>query len=260
MSRDLKDKENEFVGALAADTGRDLAAWMHAIGQSGLSTRNDIIDWLRQQGFAFANASWLERIHNNGGRLIYDGAETRPIAPTAERAPARTAASSTPDDKAPEVTAAAGQSSPLISVPTLEVTPPVEVQPPALAPTMGGLRTFPAAIEPEIQPLLMAAKGLRPLADYVLREVELLIPALVRLPSPPFVMLSSPMPFAALLPGPKDIRLYADFGPGGRDRARKADTARFAAPFADVIVLNDARQIDDRLRELIAGAYTRALK
>ena len=57
--------------AFHEDTGRDLAGWMAAISESGLSERNAIIDWLRHQGFQFAKASWLERIHHNGGRLIY---------------------------------------------------------------------------------------------------------------------------------------------------------------------------------------------
>ena len=46
---------------------------MAAIAESGRTERNDIIDWLRHQGFQFSWASWLERIHHNGGRLIYAG-------------------------------------------------------------------------------------------------------------------------------------------------------------------------------------------
>lgn len=64
-------KERAFVDALKGDTGRDLNAWMAAIRASGFVERNHVIDWLRQQGFTFAHASWLERIHYNGGRLIY---------------------------------------------------------------------------------------------------------------------------------------------------------------------------------------------
>ncbi|MFX8230931.1 hypothetical protein ABTL16_19260, partial [Acinetobacter baumannii] len=64
-------KERAFIEALKADTGRDLGSWMAAIRASGYTGRNDVIDWLRQQGFTFAHASWLERIHHNGGKLIY---------------------------------------------------------------------------------------------------------------------------------------------------------------------------------------------
>ncbi len=81
MNSAYAEKEREFVAGLAEDTGRDLAGWMTAIAESGHTERNDIIDWLRHQGFQFAWASWLERIHHNGGRLIYADTlpdETRP--------------------------------------------------------------------------------------------------------------------------------------------------------------------------------------
>ena len=38
---------------------------------AGLSDKNEIIDWLREQSLPFARASWLERIHRNGGKPIY---------------------------------------------------------------------------------------------------------------------------------------------------------------------------------------------
>lgn len=71
MSKDFEDKEREFLETLKADTGRDLAEWMEAISNQGLPHRNDVIDWLRLQGFIFSRASWLERIHANDGRPIY---------------------------------------------------------------------------------------------------------------------------------------------------------------------------------------------
>ena len=64
---------------------------MTAIAGSRSDNRNDIIDWLRQQGFTFAHASWLERIHHNGGRLIYEGGDGRMPRP-ARRQPAAHAA------------------------------------------------------------------------------------------------------------------------------------------------------------------------
>ena len=66
MSTDYAAKEREFLDSLKADTGRDLSEWMAAIRAQALPHRNDIIDWLRQQGFMFSRASWLERIHNAG--------------------------------------------------------------------------------------------------------------------------------------------------------------------------------------------------
>lgn len=78
---DWREKEREFLTSLKADTGRDLGAWMRVIAAQNLSHRNDIIDWLRQQGFPFSRASWLERIHHNQGRPIYcDLSELEPSA------------------------------------------------------------------------------------------------------------------------------------------------------------------------------------
>lgn len=252
MARDLAEQEKAFIDALAADTGRDLDAWMSAIAASGHIARNDIIDWLRHQGFTFANASWLERIHHNGGRLIYAGTEARmerpiairPSSPIPTLPPEPIAAVATGPEPA---TAPADLADPIPST----AAEPVSVIAPIL------LQASPDA---EILALLATAKGLRPLADYLLREIDIVVSATVRISAPPFITLASPMPFVALLPGPKEIRLYGDFGPKSRDRARKADSARVAAPFPDVIVLNDARQVDDRLRELVGMAYSRALK
>lgn len=68
---DWREKEREFLVSLKADTGRDLAEWMTLISGQNLPHRNDVIDWLRRQGFMFSRASWLERIHHNGGLPIY---------------------------------------------------------------------------------------------------------------------------------------------------------------------------------------------
>ena len=245
MARDLAEQERAFILALSADTGRDLDAWMQAIAASGHSARNDIIDWLRHQGFSFSNASWLERIHHNGGQLIYAGGETR--APSSGRAlqtrtkPAQETAASSGELPAPEP----------VAVTSGEVREFHEEEPPPQPPA--------GASDAEIAALLLAAKGLRPLADFILREMDQIVPAMVRVAAPPLLTLTSPMPFAAILPAPKEIRLFADFGPQSRDRTRKADSARFPAPFPDVLILNDARQIDERFRELVAQAYTRAL-
>lgn len=245
MARDLAEQERAFILTLPSDTGRDLDAWMAAIAASGHSARNDIIDWLRHQGFTFSNASWLERIHHNGGRLIYAGEEPR--AALADRAPPAKPKAAPPAhlaEQAPEPVA----------------QPEASLPPTAMPPSEPALTHQDGASEAEVAALLLAAKGLRPLAEFILREMDQIVPAMVRLAQPPLLTLASPMPFAALLPAPKEIRLFADFGPPSRDRTRKADSARFPSPFPDVLILNDARQIDDRFRELVALAYTRALK
>jgi hypothetical protein len=77
MARDERDEEQEFLAELAARTGRSLGDWMAAITAQGFADKNETIDWLRREGFPFARASWLERIHSNGGRPIYEHAAPR---------------------------------------------------------------------------------------------------------------------------------------------------------------------------------------
>ena len=86
MATDYGEKERAFIDGLKENTGRDLGEWMQAITAAGLPHRNDIIDWLRHKGFMFSKASWLERIHHNGGKPIYadvpkEAAPRRPAAP-----------------------------------------------------------------------------------------------------------------------------------------------------------------------------------
>lgn len=272
MARDLAEQERAFIDALPADTGRGLAGWMAAIADSGLGTRNDIIDWLRQQGFTFSNASWLERIHHNGGRLIYGEVDLRAVAaPIAERARAQSPAAKVTE---PAGEAAAGERPEPVPVlqplqvperlPEWAVEPgPAHSPTPAIAELNNKAVSAPSdgASEADVSALLTAAKGLRPLAELVLREMDGVIPGLTRNIEGPFLVIASPAPVAALLPQPKDIRLYADFGPEARDRTKKADAARAGQiPYPDMLVLNDARQIDGRFRELVALAYTRTLK
>ena len=73
MAKDEREEEREFLSGLKARTGRDLGEWMAAIAAQGFTDKNEIIDWLREQGLPFARASWLERIHRNGGKPIYLG-------------------------------------------------------------------------------------------------------------------------------------------------------------------------------------------
>ncbi len=81
MSRKHAELEREFIEELANRTGSTLSEWMTAIDGTGIADRNAIIDWLRPQGLTFAHASWLERIHHNGGRPIYVGTTAPPVQP-----------------------------------------------------------------------------------------------------------------------------------------------------------------------------------
>jgi hypothetical protein len=90
MTRDEREEERAFLAELRSRTGKDLRAWMEAITARGFADKNETIDWLRAQGFPFARASWLERIHNNGGKPIYQESVERegPAAGGEKPAPA----------------------------------------------------------------------------------------------------------------------------------------------------------------------------
>ena len=56
MTADERQEEQQFLAELKARTGRDLAGWMAAIAAQNFSDKNETIDWLRGQGFAFTTA------------------------------------------------------------------------------------------------------------------------------------------------------------------------------------------------------------
>jgi hypothetical protein len=91
MARDEREEEQEFLADLQARTGRSLTEWMTAISAQAFSDKNQTIDWLRREGFPFARASWLERIHSNGGRPIYEHAPPRKSEPEPPATPAKPA-------------------------------------------------------------------------------------------------------------------------------------------------------------------------
>lgn len=225
MSTDYAAKERSFIGLLAEETGRDLQSWMAAIDGCGHNERNAIIDWLRLQGFQFSRASWLERIHHNGGRLIY----ADDIQPTVE--PKRAAVESADIDGAP-------------------LKPAVTVEAPIA-------QAASKNIDSGLERLLASAKGLRPLAEAVIAEVRNTagggeIEADARL----IMITAAGFPVAALLPGAKQIRLYADFGRRSAPRVVKAEpVGKVPPPFPDMIVMNDARSIDAEFRACLRSAF-----
>ena len=240
MSTDYREKEREFLDNLKGDTGRDVAEWMAAISAQALPHRNDIIDWLRQQGFMFSKASWLERVHHNGGKPIYG-----------ERAHAAAAAQLA---KMPAAAAAAGPA-PLAlrneppSQMTLTAGPSTSASPP---------RDVPA-----LDALLTEAKAYRPLAQYILAEIARAVPGVVIEPRPGYAALSSQhgRTFAALAISAKELRLAAGFK--GAKPPAPWQTVRMAKPWpslpphlAHMIRLTDARQVTDELLQWIASAAT----
>lgn len=224
MSTDYAEKERDFIAGLHEDTGRDLAGWMAAISESGLKERNAIIDWLRHQGFQFAKASWLERIHHNGGRLIY--ADAGDAAKIARRSPFNVP-SGPPPARDPAAT----------SVPS---------------------RPKPAPLDIEILRLLLEAKGLRPLGEHILREVKRVVPDVEFAATNAFILMSAPAPFAALLPGSKKLRLYANFALAGGNRVMVGEAVnKVLPPFPEMLLLDDARSIDEEFLRLIRAAAKR---
>lgn len=223
MSTDYAEMERDFVASLKEDTGRDLAAWMIAIRDCEHSDRNAIIDWLRHQGFQFSWASWLERIHHNGGRLIY-GDDAGSVPPPARPRP-------------PEAVRHGPRPFEIVQRPS---PPPHEMKPSAPSPRS------------DIERLLADAKGLRPLADLMLREIGRTVPGTEFDAQGSLIVIGKPQPFAALLPSPKALRLYANFGAAGIHRAKPADAVnKSASTFSDVLLLDDARSIDEDFLRLI---------
>lgn len=225
MTRNFIELERELIEDVERRTGRDLAQWMDAIAAADLTGKNAIIDWLRPQGFTFANASWLERIHNNGGRPIY----LDQPAPRLAR-PARAA-----------------------SEPKAAVPAPAPAPRPAAPP-------MPAASPPEaIRDLLARGKAFRPLAEHVLREIERTLPNLALAADGDLVLLARPRVLAALLVTPRELRLGLDLGDRPFDAALVKARLPGAAPqLTHMLALTDARQVAPSLIELVRHADSRA--
>lgn len=223
------DKEREFLDALKADTGRDLAQWMEAIRGEGLTDRNAIIDWLRRQGFRFSRASWLERVYHNNGQPIYAGR-----AVPAKRPPPR------PSAAAPAPSVLGNRTT---APPPRQTTPtsPVLVRFAAARPAAEAYASpGPAStagssdpLAPEITALTAKAKAYRPLAEFLLREIAKAVPgALFGVARQQVTMAAHGREFAALAISARDLKL----------------TLAGTPP----VVLTDARQVDDRLLAQIA--------
>ena len=237
MATDYAEMEREFLNSLEADTGHDLAGWMALIDRQNLGQRNDIIDWLRTQRFAFSWASWLERIHHNGGRPIYNAPFAPPAATPAKVDNASVAAT-------PAAPSQTSVSKPAMSAPAAPATP-AHVEPPASAANENSA---------SLSDLLAKGKAYRMLAEHLIREVRRAIPEVTVSARGVYISLAHPSEFAAITVSPKEIRLGmpipepapAEFSPG---RMTGTDVA-----VSHVIALTDARQITPALIEAIRRA------
>ena len=64
--------EKEFIDNLKTQSGKSLTEWMKHVGASGITKRNEIIKWLKEQnGFGHMNASLLAGIYLNNGKPVY---------------------------------------------------------------------------------------------------------------------------------------------------------------------------------------------
>jgi hypothetical protein len=217
MARDEEEEEREFLADLEARTGRDLAAWMAAITAQGFSDKNETIDWLRAQGIPFARASWLERIHSNGGRPIY---LHQPPKPTGE-----------------------------VQAPSPK-PPPGPRAPAPRAPSQREIA--------DLDKLLAAGKGYRPL--YQLLEVEIrgAVPGLTITPKAAYISLGAPREFAAVTLHATELRLGLDLGDRPFNAQVQKPRMRGPGPaISHMLVLTDARQVNADLLNLIKAAAAR---
>lgn len=233
MAIDYAEKEREFLQSLAQDTGRDLAQWMAAIAATGLHDRNAIIDWLRQQGFLFARASWMERIHNNGGRPIYFDAATL--------------AGGSPETPIPPV--------------ATPLRPPAK---PALVHVAAAPAQRPKAMVTErlsLDAVLSEAKGYRPLAQLILKEIDRVAPDASFAPRDGYIaILAASRSLAGVMTvGAKELRLALVLGT--KDVLPPFSKPKFVKPHADIpgafthmVVLTDARQVTAELLAAVADA------
>lgn len=294
MSTDWQEKEREFLTSLKADTGRDLAEWMRVIAAQNLPHRNDIIDWLRQQGFMFARASWLERIHHNGGRPIYldpaalnaevqgedmvarrvagggtvftpSGPTSRsqpepPSTPVRQHPPKPRIAADSPTPQEPTTVAAEMTPAPVAETVQQQVkseaTTPVKADTSPLVPPA----STPSAEREEV---LAKAKAYRPLAVHLLRLVERAVPAVSITTGPAHLLLwtanAGGGPFGLIAVSGKDIRLVLRLGPEVASAPLgpvklPVTLSRAAQGMTHMTVLTDARQLDDHLLTLVSVA------
>ena len=232
MATDYGEKERAFIDGLKENTGRDLAEWMQAIAAAGLPHRNDIIDWLRHKGFMFSKASWLERIHHNGGKPIYAGVpkEAAPRRPPRRRDGALATSLPTPSPPA----------APAVSA-------PAPAAPAAAAP--------PAS---DVEALLAKAKAYRPLAQHVLAKIKSLRPGASFAARESAIAIGDPNVFAALGISARELRLHLALGEHPFDdvvkKGQPGGGLGKGEALSHMLVLTDARQVDQRLMDLIALA------
>jgi hypothetical protein len=207
MAGDEQEEEREFLAELKARSGQDLAQWMAAIAAQGFADKNETIDWLRAQGFPFARASWLERIHSNGGRPIYMDQPAK-------------------------------------------VAPEPKPVPPARVPS--------ARETADLEKLLAAAKGYRPLYQLLEAEIRRAVPGVDVRPRSSYIAFAAPAEFAAVTVHAAELRLGLALGDRPFDATLQRPKMKGpGAAISHMLVLTDARQVNAELINLIKAANAR---
>lgn len=235
MAKDYAEIEQEFIAGLKGQTGKDLGEWMGVIGGKAFSNKNDTIDWLRLQGFAFNWASWLERIHANGGVPLY---ADKPAAPAVKKAPLLREAKAEKVEKAVPAAPA-----PVTAVSQLAVRAPV-------AAAGDG--------DAALQALIASAKGYQPLYRLLASEIVRAVPGATMTAADTYICVGNPREFAGIETSAKGLRLALDLG--DHPFAPPLQPSKLAsAPkrLSHMIVLDDARKVDAALMDLVRAAHAR---
>lgn len=245
MARDEREEEREFLERLQARTGRDLAQWMAAITLKKFTDKNQIIDWLRAQGLSFQRASWLERIHANGGKPIYGGVPAKPQLPEPAGAPVLP-----PKQQAPAVTP---------PPPPAAVPPAPSAAPPPLAPPAPP--AAPTDAVAALEKLISAAKGYRPLYQLVESALRGAIAGVILTPRTGYISVGAPAEFAAVTLHATEVRLGLDLGERPFDALIQKSKMKGPGPaISHMAVLTDARQVNSELLKLVETANGRVNK
>lgn len=243
MTTDYANKEREFLQSLKADTGRDLDEWMAEIAAQNLPHRNDVIDWLRHQGFIFSWASWLERIYHNDGQPIY--LDAVPPGVSHEERPK------------PELRLVHSASTPEAPPPVLKPDPQPPTSETTLAPASAARPVTP--LDPELQTVLAKGKAYAPLAIHVVKRIQSSIPDVQLRPQRLHVEIANPHVFAILLVAAAGLRLALNLGdhpiepPLEKARAPNP-TIRLPDTMAHMLTLTDARDVNSTFDAMIKKA------
>ncbi len=72
MTKTSQEIEKEFIDRIQEQTGKSLGDWISHLKTTGLSKRNELLNWLKEnEGFRHQEASLLAGIYVNGGKPVY---------------------------------------------------------------------------------------------------------------------------------------------------------------------------------------------